>query len=456
MEAILDNTNLHRTAKYFMDSGRADTHEEAIGLLRHFGLTVHVGPQIASSAHHQTALLTLVNVARRTLLGGVEVVGLPDTPSISPIAPATTLKDAVRGLGAHAVKEPKGRWPSAVIGEAAVPKSKLPCWRLTWSGWRGGVIPAYVGGSLDENRAMALAPLIAASACAAEAFAFHAEDHLMAGRRTSGLSLWQPGHDWLRDDETEAPLLFLPSHLWLIGLGNLGQAFAWALTCLPYSDRNKVQLVLQDFDRISASNESTSLLAFPTDIGCRKTRAVAKWMEGRGFDTCVNERRFGAWTRRGDDEPGVALCGVDNALARAALGKPGYGLVVEAGLGAGPEAFRSLSIHTFPASRSPEEIWSRQVGEATGNVENMPAYQALKRKGMDACGLAQLASRTVAVPFVGLIAGCLTVSELLRRLNGGCAFEIVSGSAAALSAVEAVPISADPYGFGHLAASKYF
>jgi hypothetical protein len=45
----------------------------------------------------------------------------------------------------------------------------------------------------------------------------------------------------------------------------------------------------------------------------------------------------------------------------------------------------------------------------------MPAYQSLKREGMDSCGLAQLASRTVGVPFVGLIAACLVVSELLRR-----------------------------------------
>lgn len=43
----------------------------------------------------------------------------------------------------------------------------------------------------------------------------------------------------------------------------------------------------------------------------------------------------------------------------------------------------------------------------------MPAYQELKRSCMDPCGLTQLASRTVGVPFVGLVAGCLVISELL-------------------------------------------
>jgi hypothetical protein len=215
-----------------------------------------------------------------------------------------------------------------------------------------------------------------------------------------------------------------------------------------------VQIILQDFDRIAVSNESTSLLAFVDDIDRRKARVVSEWMEVRGFDTYVNERRFGAWTRRGEDEPGAALCGVDNALARAALGNPGFGLVLEAGLGAGPQAFRSFSVHTFPSSRSPEEIWARQVGAADENVENMPAYQALKRKGMDSCGLAQLASRTVGVPFVGLMAACFVVSELLRRLNGGCAFELVSGSAAALDDIETVSMFCQPYAFGHVPAAN--
>ncbi len=98
-------------------------------------------------------------------------------------------------------------------------------------------------------------------------------------------------------------------------------------------------MILQDFDRIGASNESTSLLSFAADIGRRKARVVGEWLEAFGFDIYLNERRFGPWTKRGEDEPAVALCGVDNALARAALEKPGFGLIVEAGLGAGPEFF---------------------------------------------------------------------------------------------------------------------
>lgn len=455
MGPFIDPSDLHRTAKYFMDNGRAHSHDEAMMLLAQFGLTICVGREIIGSIHHQSALVTLVNVARRTFLSGVEVFGLPDSQSLTPLAPKRSLKQAVIELGGRVASTVNHDWPSAVIGDAACPTTKLPCWRVTWNGWRGGVIPLRDDRRLEEERAVSLAPILAAAACAAEAFAYHAGDHNMAGRRSLGLSLWKPSFDWLADDTTEPPLSFLPSRLWIIGLGNLGQALSWLLASLPYEDTSAVELVLNDFDRIAASNESTSLLSHKKDINRSKARVVAAWLEERGFSTFLEERRFGEWIVRAPEEPSVALCGADNALARAALEKPGFGLVVEAGLGGGPEAFRSISMHTFPASRSAEEIWSRQVGQGRENVEDMPAYQSLKRQGLDSCGLAQLASRTVGVPFVGAIAACLVFSELLRRLNGGQAYELVSNSVSALEDIETIPISSKPYAFGHLPAAGY-
>jgi hypothetical protein len=272
----------------------------------------------------------------------------------------------------------------------------------------------------------------------------------MAGRRPAGLSLWGPGRDWLRDDATEVPLSYLPSRLWLIGLGNLGQAFAWLLACLPYAEPGKLELMLQDIDTLAESNDSTSLLSSLQVVGRKKTRFAAEWLEARGFTTAVEERRFGAWTQRAVHEPGVALCGVDNALSRLALDKAGFDLVIEAGLGAGPQSFRNFSLHSFPSSVSPEKIWSRYVGASDPDVSALPAYDTLRKRGMDACGLAQLASRTVGVPFVGLAASTLVIAELLRRLHGGPAIEVMSGSLICLEDTEAVTMETSPYAFGHI------
>ena len=452
MPEPVDHETLHRTAKYFMDTGRAASHEEAMAMLDQFGLAIRVGRDIAGSPHHQAALLTLVNTARRTFLGGIHVEGLPDCANLTRLAPDQSLVQAVTELGGKPVARTPEDWPAALVGDAEPAASPAPCWRLTWEGWRGGVIPARRDQRLAESDAIAIAPALAAAVCAAEAFSCHAGDHPMAGRRAAGLSLWQPGHDWLAAEPMEPALAYLPSRLWLIGLGNLGQAFAWLLALLPYDDPAAVQLLLQDFDRIAPSNDSTSLLSFPSDVGRRKSRTVGDWLEARGFEVFLDERRFGPWIRRADDEPGAALCGVDNALARAALDTAGFELIVETGLGAGPQAFRSISMHTFPASRSATEIWTRQVALPADNFEEQPAYRALKDAGMDPCGLAQLASRTVGVPFVGLVAGCLAIAELLRRLNGGVALEFASASVAALEYFECGVLDAPPYASGHVEA----
>lgn len=451
MTALIDHTRLHRTAKYFMDSGRAATHDDAMDILRGFGASIRVGPEVATSIAHQVALLTLVNLARRTLLGGIEMLGIPDAPVLVPLARARSLAAAVTELGGTLATTANPAWPVVQIGTVP-PYSDGISWQLTWGGWRGGVVPQHDTRRLPDDEANPLAAAMAAAAAAAELFAWHAKDHPMAGRRSAGLSLWSPGSDWLAHGASEPPLSYLPSSLWLIGLGNLGQAFAWLLACLPYADRSKVDLTLQDYDVIADSNDSTSLLSSLPLVGAKKTRVVAHWLEAAGYSTALEERWFGPWTLRGPHDPAVAFCGVDNAPTRADLGGAKFELMVEAGLGAGPGGFRNFSLHTFPASRRPDQIWRREVARSVLDVSSMPAYNALRDSGLDTCGLAQLASRTVGVPFVGLIAAALAVSELLRRLHGADGMELASGSALNLDDIECSRLPFVPYAFGHLPA----
>lgn len=449
MNALIDHTRLHRTAKYFMDNGRAATHGDAMDILHGFGASIRVGPEAATSIAHQAALLTLVNLTRRTLLGGVEVLGVTDAPLLVPLARAHTLADAVAELGGTLAQSGNPLWPIVQIG--TVPQAaNNTAWSLTWERWRGGVVPQHEVRRLADDEANPLAAAVAAAAAAAELFAWHVKDHPMAGRRAAGLSLWNPGANWLAPDESEPPLSYLPSSVWLIGLGNLGQAFAWLLACLPYADRSMVELTLQDDDVIADSNDSTSLLSSLPLVGIKKTRVTVHWLEAAGFTTALEERRFGPWTLRGPHDPAVAFCGVDNAPTRADLGSAKFELVVEAGLGAGPGGFRNFSLHTFPASRRPDQIWRREDAGSAIDVSAMPAYSALRKSGLDTCGLAQLASRTVGVPFVGLIAAALAVSELLRRLHGAEGVETASGSALNLGDIACVRIPVSPYAFGHV------
>ncbi|QXX74628.1 hypothetical protein [Methylovirgula sp. HY1] len=448
MPAPIDHNTLHRTAKYFMDSGKAPTAGAAMDLLRGFAVNVEIDAEAAASHLGQIALLSFVNLARRTFLGGVEVVGQLDVPTIGLLMPGMTLDAAVRALGGSVADAPGMRRPTIVIGGGAAPGA--PAWRLHWKGWSGGVLPASWTGHVPDAAAMPLTPMLAAAVAVSEAFSYFAGDHTMVGRRAAGLSLWDLSGDWLMVG-TDPALALLPSRLWLLGLGNLGQAYAWALACLPYPALAGAELLLQDFDIVGVSNDSTSMLSSLDLVGRKKTRAVAVWLEARGFTTIIEERRFNQATRWSPDDPGAVLCGVDSGTVRSGLDDAGFPLIVEAGLGAGPNSFRSIAIHTLPASRPSSQIW-RSADGGGFDPSNMPAYDALKSEGMDDCGLAQLASRTVGVPFVGAIAATLVVAELLRRLHGGPGSEVASLSTLSLEEIEQVAMETPIYSHGHLEA----
>ena len=454
LTGMVNHLNLHRTAKYFMDIGRANSPSAALDILRSFGLSIRISGNAALTYNGQLALLTLVNLARRTMLAGVEVFNLPDVPVTVRLTEAQTLHAAVKELGGKIVSQPRIGWPTALIGDTGSSDRRAsPSWQLTWEGWRGGVTPAKQERRLSEEGTIPLAPVMAAAACTGEVFAFHAGDHTMAGHRSSGLSLWQPGVDWLKPDPSEPDLAFLPSRLWLIGLGNLGHAYAWLLACLPFNKPEELELMLQDFDVMTVSSDSTSVLASMTAVGWKKTRWVSTWLEGRGFSTSIEERRFGEWTRRTPDEPGVALCGVDNAHTRASLERAGFDLIIEAGLGAGPQGFRSFSMHSFPGSRAADRLWSKDVKNVATDITEMPAYKKLRDDGMDDCGLVQMATRTVGVPFVGLIAGGVVIAELLRRLHGAPGIDLVSGSVGCLKDIESVTGNLETYAHGYVSFS---
>ena len=98
------------------------------------------------------------------------------------------------------------------------------------------------------------------------------------------LVAYHPHHvvEWLDLPLPLAPdsapeLELVPSRLWIMGLGHLGQAFLWALGVLPVPRDSGLELVLQDTDVISRSTVSTSILTDPSMIGIRKTRAMAAW-----------------------------------------------------------------------------------------------------------------------------------------------------------------------------------
>ncbi|QRY31887.1 hypothetical protein JVX96_00735 [Variovorax sp. PDNC026] len=411
--------SMHRLAKMALDAGEVASPEEAVALFSRYRLRIHLGRGWASTLAGQACFLTALNTAVRAFLGGVEVYGDLAVALDVPLYQGSSAREVAEELGATVANDATTELPTLVLG--TVPDGTPPtfCVQLNWDHWRFEIAPAGTTGlaCTDDNP---LAGIGAAALGVNEAFMHVRGDLAEAGHRSVGMSLWNPlaVADWREDTHKGPVLAYLPKSLWLIGLGHLGQAYAWTLGMLPYPADGRPHLVLQDFDKAAESNLSTCLLLWAADLNKHKVRSVASRLEAAGFNTALVERRFGAGHRVMVDEPTTALFGVDNVAARRDLDTAEFSMVVETGLGSGYRDFRNVRLHTFPGPRRPSEIWTADSA-AQAAVELNDAYKKLADERKDICGMTLLASRAVATPFVGALAAVLALSEVMRPLHGG-------------------------------------
>ena len=422
-----DRDRYHRTAKLLVDSGRAASPQEATAILRTYVLQLDVGPGLAGDPAGQSALLTAVNAGSRAFLGGVAARVGDDPVVIVPWGAGRRLSSLIAELGGQVVKHLQASHPTVVFGRPTNAGPGSVVVYPAWQGWGGGVVTDEAGRSAD--RGMALAGVLAGGLAVSECFQ-HRLGSPVAGRRDIGLSLWRPELDW-RSQEAHGPdLSRLPLSVWLLGLGHLGQSYAWSLGCLPYGP-GKPTVYLMDTDSVVEANVDTGLLTTLQDEGTKKTRLVADRLGRLGFSTAIVERRFDEHTSPTPAEPSIAIGGFDDPAPRRLLGRAGFAHVIDGGLGAGRVGYLDIVLRTFPSRLDPEMVYAGRHEEAEAMP---PAYQAeidrLVSEGVaygDAtCGMAEMAGLAVGASFVGAVAGSFAIADLLRRLHGGSEYSIVS------------------------------
>ncbi len=400
------------------------TYAEALEILGRLRLNLICGEEIRASAALQAALLTAINAGKRSFLGGVSV-SLPATAaSLLPWPSGGALKDIASELGARLEAPARSQMAHTLyFGKAADPvEDELS---VLCNGWRGGVAPAEQQVSLESAHDFALGGVLAGALGVAKGFLRVSGLSSRFVTEAQGVSLWRPDLDW-RSAEADGPKLeLLPLNLWLLGLGHLGQAYLWNLGLLPYPRGSKAAMFLQDFDRVVAANWNAGLLCDDGSPGQFKTRLCTRWLEARGFETRIVERPFDELTKRGGEEPFIALCGFDNVKSRSLLEGAEFDLVVECGLGGDTENFDDVLLHTFPgASQKAREIWGEgaAAGRARPNGSLSKAFGDLKDCGIL---LETLQGKAISSSFVGAYAGVLVVGELLRGLHGGVRCELI-------------------------------
>lgn len=295
---------------------------------------------------------------------------------------------------------------------------------------------------------MPLAGVVAGALGVSEIFQ-HLLGSPIAAHRDVGLSLWRPDLHWRAPQAIGPALRYLPTGLWLLGLGHIGQANGWSLGCLPYEHPDHLEVFLVDFDKVIDANRSTGLLTEGGDIGRYKTRVVADRLQNLGYRTRMIERAFNDFLIPEPHEPTLALSGFDKPEPRRVLGDK-FGQVVDAGLGAGPTDYLDILIHTFPSQLSPESAFP----VTTPMEPSLPApYEAeverMVGQGIDRgtahCGIIDVAGASAAAAFVGATAGALSVSDHLRSFHGGRRCAVVGVDLRSPSDITTAPaLGSDP------------
>jgi hypothetical protein len=290
----------------------------------------------------------------------------------------------------------------------------------SWDGWIASVYPIGAGAGTEVVRAGNVLAAIAAGALGVhEAFGVVKErPGSDVGWRTIRLNLWQPG-----TDVDGPPLTHAPSAWWLVGLGHLGQAYAWVLAWLPYAEPAKVEIVLQDTQRVVEANHSTGLLTPANPPLVRKTRLAADVLEHIGYDVAVIDRRLDETSRARHEDCHVALLGVDSLEPRRLISQVGWKLAIDAGLGTGPADFNAMILYRFPAAIPSDRLpaWidvPRQRRAASAAITELHKH--------DPCGSVELAGTAVGAAFVGAITACFATAQGVRAVLAEDGFDVIN------------------------------
>lgn len=405
-----------RIRNALVNTGRCASFAEADERLASSNIHIHMSPLAAMSPAGQSALLTAVVTAVRCF-GNVTVDGALDPELVVPIPlKARSLEAAIVALGARS-SPADGNTRTLHVG----PAEDVTGWSVQahWDGWLAGVAPGNARVALGRGDC-ALAGIAAGAIAVGQAFLAEQGD-VRAGRSFQGLSLWEPGGAPNNPGPAIVSCSF-PLELWLIGLGNLGQAYLWSLSALPFRRTHDVLLFLQDDDIVKKGNWGTSILAERRHYGALKTRVVEEWAERRGFHVRRLDRRLDEHLRRKDHEPLLAISGLDRMPPRRLLGRPGFEYIVDAGLGARAANYRSLRVNCFGPEGDPA-VHFAGVEDPTDDdiaaLRQLPAYQQIETMpGCGSCGAATLAGQPVVVPFVSALAGAVAIAQAVRLASG--------------------------------------
>jgi len=399
-----------RILKVMVDSGQCSIREGEAHLAA-ATLTIYVDPACASEQAAQAAVVTAVATAVRCFIGGVWLRGATAVPVVLPSREGT-IGEVAALLGAH-LSDPgspaQGR--RIVIGRNRLPRGGWAV-RAWWSGWQAGIRPSS-DPTPSGDGTNSLAGAAAGALAVAAAFIAQGGD-VETGRMPQTVSLWSPGAADPRPGR-----FYLPDALWLVGLGNLGQAYLWALSMLPYRDPQDLRLVLQDEDDVRDVNWGTSILVPRGRYGMLKTRMAEDFALDHGFRVRRIDQFLSSATSRWADAPLVALSGLDRIAARRLLGDVGFDRIIDCGLGATAKNYGRFRLNVFDPTYTAAQHFEgvEEISSLEKNLRLKAYQEGMAGTEEEACGMAELAGASAAAPFVSAFLATLAVTQAIKAAS---------------------------------------
>lgn len=409
---------INRTVKLAMDEGRANSLAQAQALFKGFRLRISVEAGFAGSPAAEAAVLTLLTAAPKTFLGGVEIVGAVDERCTLAWFAGRALSQVAGEAGACVGTPDGSRGAPAVTIAVGAGRPRHEGFLVALALGTDGFVVCPDDPAQSDPRAPAEVGVAAAGVALNEAFSYVYGRSPLAGQRRLAFRMPAVASCGLAHGKTT----------WLIGLGHLGQAFAWTLALS--SPRVQPALRLTDFDCVSASSLSTCLLVNSSDIGRLKVQAVGERLAQLGFAVSLDTQRLNLVDNFSPVQADQAVVAVDNMALRQSLDRLTGMRIFEGGIGDGPGGFTRVQFHSFPGPRMARDVWVGEDPQATRAVDiSAPAYQALLKETGDECGTTLVAGRSIATPFVGAFAGAVLFGLAMAGPEGarsqfGWAFDL--------------------------------
>ena len=119
-----------------------------------------------------------------------------------------------------------------------------------------------------------------------------------------------------------------------------------------------------------------------------------------------------------NNDPRLALSGVDKIEARKLMAKVGFDCIVDAGLGRTSSDFDRYRVTVFDGIHPIDRHFTGQKDKPVGgDIPEGEAYRHLEAE-IGLCGAAEIGGASVAVPYVSTLASAVAISRVIAVVSG--------------------------------------